>query len=242
MVGQTKDSSQIFHLLVTWRCDGKCPGCIYSKQLHKKDQDMSKKTEQAVVKKIGQYHLVSMAGGEPTIHPRFWQMVKGILAKNPVSLEIVTNGLNFSKTQASAKRWFSTMNRLAQKPKTLISIIMSVGDLHANGLKGDQKELRQRIENVKSALPKKRGFGFDFFVELVPKQTKRAAIRKYRLPKETHAAKWQTIPKGGTVPETVIDPHGNVFATEAALLKGKKPLGNIRKSMSALQRRRRGPR
>lgn len=243
MVVQPKDPGEIFHLLVTWRCDGMCPGCIFSRQLHNhKDADMSLKTERVVVRKIGPFHEVSIVGGEPTNHPRFWKMVESIAAKKPRTLGITTNGRSFSKSEAAAKKWFSRMAGIAKKAEpagTAIFVTMSCGDRHAAGLKGGEAEMKQRIKTVKESLPKSGQFHFNFFAELLPNQSRQSVIAKYGLPKETATRLWERNPEGGTSAETLIDPRGRVFRNEKDLLRGEKPIGNIgRHSLKELSRRR----
>ncbi len=185
MVVDVKDASQRVNILFTWHCDGKCPGCLFGRYVGKgRALDMPVRIAKRAVKGIGQFHEVCVAGGEPLSHPHFWKFIGWILAKNPATLTIVTNGNKFSGSRAGAKRWLSRFNKMAGKANASVQLIMSVGDFHAKGLKGGEAEMKLRISNVRQVLPKNAAFSFNFLAERAPKQSARAVILKYRLSKK----------------------------------------------------------
>jgi hypothetical protein len=189
---------------------------------------------------IGHFHEVTVAGGEPTLHPKFWQMIERIISKKPQWLQVISNGVSFSKTQASAKAWLSRLESLAQKAGVPVYVRVSVDDFHTRGLKGGAKEVRKRVRNILRAEPESRLVTVGFCSHTAPKQSERALLEKYGLPREkTFVGVWSKAASGGTVQTTLITPEGRVYARESHMVQGQLPLGNLKKEPLGKIRRRR---
>ncbi len=234
-----KSPDEQMMLLITWNCNAKCPGCVYEKMLGKMHMPM--KTFTKASKSIGHFHEITIAGGEPTIHPKFWKMIEMVAARKPGWMQVITNGFAFSKTQRAAKEFLARMNAMATKAGVPILLRVSVDDFHARSLKGGAAELKSRVQNLLKVEPKKGMLELGFCASAAPRQSERALLRKYGLPKaKTYLGYWERGKSGGTKPATIIAPDGHVYARESHLVEGKKrAMGNIRKEPLHKIRRRR---
>ena len=226
-------------MLVTWECDAKCPGCVYEKLLGKMHMPMT--TFKCAANSISHFHEITLEGGEPTSHPKFWQMVELVAAKKPQWLQIISNGLRFSHTQKKARAFMSKLNKISTRTGTDVLLRLSVDDFHARALKGGEAEMARRVANVLKVAPKRGNLEVQFCSQRAPRQSEGAVRKKYGLPKDcTSFGVWEHGKSGGTIQRTIITPKGHVFARESHLAEGsKKALGNVmRNSMRSIQRRR----
>jgi len=82
-------------------------------------------------------NVIITGGGEPTLHPHFHELVKGICSgdRRPQELQIVTNGTPFL-TEESSREFLSKLKEAVPK-QTIFSVSMSVDDNHARGTLGE---------------------------------------------------------------------------------------------------------
>lgn len=223
-----KSPDEKFMVLITWKCDSKCPGCVYEKLLGRLHMPM--KTFGRVKSGIGHFHEVAVAGGEPTLHPKFWEIIEKIAARKPSSFQIITNGLSFSRAQREAREFMARLNQIAAKAKIGIALRVSVDDFHCAGLKGGAKELKRRVQNMLKVASQGENLGVSFFAQRAPKQSTKALLAKYGLPESnTYVGVWKKDNPGVTLHNTIFTPEGHVYARQADLVEGKMPLGNITK-------------
>lgn len=87
------------YLMISSRCNMSCAHCCYN--CTTKGEDMSIRT----FKRIINYHqpdLICLGGGEPTLHPRFWEML-GLSIASCESVWLATNGSITKTALALAK-------------------------------------------------------------------------------------------------------------------------------------------
>jgi len=80
------------YIRLTSRCNMTCAHCAFSCTSH--GQDMTRETYKAALKLSTDYgSYITLGGGEPTMHPLFWEFLGLALATSDVEgLYIVTNG------------------------------------------------------------------------------------------------------------------------------------------------------
>ena len=84
---------------ITTRCNMTCAHCGFA--CTSKGEDMSEKVFNAALKLAEEYgSYVSIGGGEPTVHPKFWQFLINILASDVEGVWLATNG---KKTKIALK-------------------------------------------------------------------------------------------------------------------------------------------
>lgn len=103
------------YLQITTRCNMKCGHCCYA--CGPQGMDMTLKTVRAALTVMGD-ELTAIGGGEPTLHPYFWQIVMECLAAGDVW--VATNGKRTKDALILAK--------LAQKG--ILSAALSVDHWH----------------------------------------------------------------------------------------------------------------
>jgi hypothetical protein len=78
------------YLQITTRCNMSCGHCAFA--CGAKGEDMSIKVVEAALEAFGG-EGISIGGGEPTVHPRFWQIFGIVLSEvEPEGLWMATNG------------------------------------------------------------------------------------------------------------------------------------------------------
>ena len=80
------------YIQITTRCNMECAHCCYS--CTAKGRDMTGKTFRAAVAWALDYEgdeTISLGGGEPTIHPKFWEFI-GLALGNFTYVWLATNG------------------------------------------------------------------------------------------------------------------------------------------------------
>lgn len=78
------------YLKITERCNMLCEHCGFS--CTDKGEDMSLKVFKAALDYFGGDDYVSIGGGEPTVHPKFWQFLFLALSYPGYNVWVVTNG------------------------------------------------------------------------------------------------------------------------------------------------------
>ncbi len=91
------------YIQITTRCNMRCKHCCYS--CRSKGQDMTIETYRAALKFTREYDnsFISLGGGEPTIHPLFWQFLGEAIACAYESVWLATNGSQTETSIALAK-------------------------------------------------------------------------------------------------------------------------------------------
>lgn len=227
---QQKSPAEQFLLLISLECNLRCPDCLYAKVLGNGHMPVKLVREKILPHLTGKHH-VFIAGGEPTQHPSFWKIVGMIAGKKPAFVQILSNGIPFSKTQAQANAFASRMAKLAKLSGTPLFLRVSVDDAHSAKLKGGFAEMKKRVGILQNAFEKKPALGIWFFSSAGRGQTQQELIKKYCLPKDrTRFGTWVEGPfkQAGTVRRVSINPVGDVFPTESEMLAGR-AAGNLRK-------------
>jgi uncharacterized radical SAM superfamily Fe-S cluster-containing enzyme len=88
-------------------CNLTCPVCFANSAVGKGGHKPLAEVEamlDAVVKAEGEPDLVQLSGGEPTIHPEFWEIVAAARARPIRHLMINTNGLRIAQEDGFAER------------------------------------------------------------------------------------------------------------------------------------------
>ena len=104
------------YLMITDRCNMSCEHCCFN--CTQKGTDMSKEVF-AKALEFCDWDYVTIGGGEPTLHPNFWEIFMTVLGQAE-GLDITTNGSN--KTIAL------TLAKLANKK--IISAALSIDEWH----------------------------------------------------------------------------------------------------------------
>ncbi len=92
---------------VTDRCNLTCPVCYSDSGTHRKTQRSLKEIERmldAVVANEGEPDVVQISGGEPTIHPDFWEILDAARRRPIKHLMVNTNGIRIAKEPGFARR------------------------------------------------------------------------------------------------------------------------------------------
>jgi MoaA/NifB/PqqE/SkfB family radical SAM enzyme len=91
------------YLQITTRCNMTCPHCMFSCTARGKDMTMETvKAALAFHEHLGESQHVFIGGGEPTLHPQFWEIVGLVMGANAEwansagmpAVGLVTNGKN----------------------------------------------------------------------------------------------------------------------------------------------------
>lgn len=90
------------YLRLTSRCNMSCEHCAFS--CGARGKDMTRDIFEAALRLNGEYEdPLTLGGGEPTLHPQFWEFFGAALAASEFPLAIVTNGKNKNIAIALAK-------------------------------------------------------------------------------------------------------------------------------------------
>lgn len=92
---------------VTDRCNLTCPVCYSDSGTHRKTQRSLEEIERmldAVVANEGEPDVVQISGGEPTIHPDFWEILDAARRRPIKHLMVNTNGIRIAKEPSFARR------------------------------------------------------------------------------------------------------------------------------------------
>lgn len=241
-MGYRKSPEERYHLLITWKCNLRCPGCLYEKNLG--SMHIPLRTIKKLTPTMTRFHEVCIAGGEPTLHPQFWKIIELIAKREPKNIQIVTNGYSFTGSGRKVRDFFSRLERISKTTGVKFGVEVSVDDFHLRRLKGKAPkewvmDLRARAKRIAENLPRGKSIDFAFGTSLAPGQKERAVVAKYGLPQGlTSARAWEYNPPGGTMPSVVVTPRGDVFIHERAAKANANPIGSLRKeSMRAIMRR-----
>jgi len=89
------------HIMITRRCNMSCAHCCYACEAN--GEDMSLRTFKAAVDlAVEMNERVALAGGEPTVHPLFWDMMEYALSHSD-DVFVQTNGKITNKALALSK-------------------------------------------------------------------------------------------------------------------------------------------
>ncbi|MFH1256926.1 MAG: radical SAM protein [Candidatus Diapherotrites archaeon] len=217
-------------LLITSRCSGKCPECLYRENLGRQADLSLNALEEKILPFIGSRHEIHIAGGEPTEHPQFFKIIELIAGKNPAFIQIISNGLPFSGSKRDASAFALRLQSIADKSPTRIFARFSIDDIHAEGIKGGKGELARRAKIINEVFSKTRGkLGFGFYSLKDKGQKESEILRAYGLPRKRtmFSLGERGFKLGGNEPTTFISAEGNVYRHEREFLRRQAPMGNI---------------
>lgn len=123
-------------LLLTGACDAKCAHCAVKQRSNESIGITELKRN--VFPYITPFHEIALCGGEPTIHPKFREIVEGALAKTK-SVSIVTNGACVA-TEERAAEFFDF---LREHPELIV--LFSADTQHEQGVPNFAKRLRRLV-------------------------------------------------------------------------------------------------
>ena len=236
-----KDPDYRYCILITTRCNAKCPDCTYEHILDHKDLDAGL-LKREILPHISEFHEINLAGGEPTIHPKFWEIVEAIASANPKGIQIITNARSFTGSLKDANNFLARLDNIASKTNASIRLRPSVGDPYAASLKGGQRDLSRRVARLREAYSaRKPKFQLSFMAVRMPGQTAPEVISRYGLPRDSFMAIWQTgkFKQHGTQSGVYINPHGEVYEKEDFMVSGQPKLGTLgRERLSEILSRR----
>lgn len=92
---------------VTDRCNLQCPICYADSSPHRESFRSLEQIEMmldAIVRNEGEPDIVQLSGGEPTIHPRFWDILDLAKSKPIKHLMVNTNGIRIAQDREFARR------------------------------------------------------------------------------------------------------------------------------------------
>jgi hypothetical protein len=92
---------------VTDHCNLNCPVCYAESGTHRqqhKDFDDIVRMLDAVVANEGEADVLQLSGGEPTLHPRFWDILDAIKARPIRHLMVNTNGIVLAQDEEFVRR------------------------------------------------------------------------------------------------------------------------------------------
>ncbi|MFB9243366.1 radical SAM protein [Massilia antarctica] len=92
---------------ITDNCNLNCPVCYAEsgthRELHKPFEDIIRMLD-AVVANEGEADVMQLSGGEPTLHPRFWDILDAAKARPIKHVMVNTNGIVLAQDPAFAQR------------------------------------------------------------------------------------------------------------------------------------------
>lgn len=97
---------------VTDRCNLQCPICYAESSPHRETWRSLETIEamlDAIVRNEGEPDIVQISGGEPTIHPQFWDILDLAKSKPIKHIMVNTNGLRIAQDREFARRLASYM-------------------------------------------------------------------------------------------------------------------------------------
>lgn len=201
-------------LLLTGACDAKCAHCAVKRRSDGKigiDE-----LERNVFPHITPFHEIALCGGEPTIHPKFREIVEGALARTK-SVSIVTNGACVS----TEKRAAEFLEFLGEHPE--LTVFFSADTQHEEGVPDFSERLRRLVD---SGLP---NIGFKV---TEPSQIEcRDTIERLGLPEKRTITSllWEEdrLHQFGTEKRVFISETGGVHNSMSDYLNRKRPIGSI---------------
>ncbi|MFA5352046.1 MAG: radical SAM protein [Candidatus Gracilibacteria bacterium] len=112
----------------TYLCNDNCAFCFNQKLLNKAPtlslREMKAKYQQA--KQRWGIHQVILSGGEPTLHPEYWEMLDFFYNQNSITTSLNTNALKFADKKFAAE--MERFLRKAKNPKKMFSLSLSSVD------------------------------------------------------------------------------------------------------------------
>lgn len=97
---------------LTDRCNLTCPTCYASSSpthgRHRSFEEIEKMFD-TIVRNEGTADVVQISGGEPTVHPKFWEIMDMAKTKNIRHIMLNTNGVKIAKDKRFAERLASYM-------------------------------------------------------------------------------------------------------------------------------------
>lgn len=223
-------------VLLTSRCDLRCAGCVFGDRLG--FRDLSARATDHLVEGLDQHSIVTLAGGEPTLHPDFFGVIAKIAARSPKLIQVITNGRSFTNTPQKARSFFQRLKEAAGQ--TPVAVAMSVDDHHVHGT-GAENELVARAKLFREAGAHV-GVGHSFCVHDSTVRDARLSMQsvseKYGLPLRASGHYFGVIRGGewhspsqrrffGTIPKAFVSWTGEVHGSQSAFVSDARPLGNL---------------
>jgi hypothetical protein len=143
-----RQKSAFFLFEITDTCDLNCPICLGAPKEHGSfiSVDDCEKMASAVLSHAGPGQIVTLGGGEPTTHPRFFELVEALKSRGFDELWVYTNGRRIAGDPAFAQR-------LAKEGLHVVLQWDGFDDAVYARLRGTSllDEKRQALGNLKSA-------------------------------------------------------------------------------------------
>jgi hypothetical protein len=134
-------------------CNKKCPGCLGRKFNYGRSRKNIRSSDVRSLRRIlGTYTRVTITGGgEPTLHPLFFESFRALCRKNgqldaPKSITLKTNGRVFS-TPSKARAFLRRLKKEACGVD--VDVVMSIDDHHARD--EPWESLVQKARNLRDA-------------------------------------------------------------------------------------------
>lgn len=225
-----KDANERIILMPTFRCSVKCEGCITGDFLGEKHSDMELKTVMKVAKEVTPFTEISLAGGEPTLHRNFFQIVSILAARKPRFVKIITNGTTFNRDAESIDSFIQKLGILRKKTGTRIILENSVDPMHAEQIEDGENRYRESVQNIESS-SKEHGIETAYKSVVRKGESFDEIVSRFGLPvRKTYSCGFRQVHTAGTMHSTFVTPDGSIHRTEADLVQRRAPEGNIRKT------------
>lgn len=139
----------VFLFKITSRCNDFCKFCIEYEFIKAKRPDLSLteiKNNYSYLRKKFEPDYVILTGGEPTLHPEFFEILD-FFKREGVAIRLITNLLNFNRKNflKRLKPFFSRFKN--KKQEQLSRVIVSINDLP-----GRHPSAFKRIQGLRNAL------------------------------------------------------------------------------------------
>ncbi len=135
---------------MTYRCNDSCPFCLDYEQIQKNTGNLSlvdfKKNLDFFLKKA-EIKKVILTGGEPTLHPNFFEILSYIKAQN-IPFSIITNAIKFTDKGFLKRTKSYFPNISCGDVNTIYFSLNDVSNKTDNTKKGEI--LKKRIEGIKN--------------------------------------------------------------------------------------------
>lgn len=229
--------------MLTGKCSLKCDGCVFSGRLER--SDLSEQAVRNLVEGIGEKDTVILTGGEPTLHPRFFDIVSMIAKKRPLLIRVVTNAVSFTRTPQSAEKFASSFKQAVGSANA--ELVMSVDPQHEKSLGVGERGLQRQslmAWRFREAC-RKIGVNHVYCVHGTPGEKTAAktlieqASGRYGLPLKPESnylgilngGRW--VGKGelsvySAAPVVFVDYLGNVHRSESDFVQGSRPKGDLK--------------
>ena len=113
-------------ILLTGACDMDCHDCVFGGLLKRRHMRLG--IVDNIASGVEQTDTIILAGGEPTLHPKFFDVVRRLAKNNPVKILVISNGKSFTASQAAADEFARKLKEAAGN--TPITLAMSVDEHH----------------------------------------------------------------------------------------------------------------